>query len=125
MQVSAGPVEADGHSVRHGAGLRGVRARAREGHEPLREGQHVRPDVEDDQQEQRLREQRPGVHCRHPEGTATFPIGGALCCSTFAWLLLLARRDPFADRQGSCLESIPESPIALGMEGWGFSGLWH
>lgn len=85
MKVPAGSVPADGHSLRHSAGLGRVRACAGEGHEPLREGQRVRPDVENDQQEQQLREQRPRVLCRHPQGTAVLPLCSPremLCAAT-------------------------------------------
>lgn len=74
IKVSPGSLQADGYSLWHRAGLGSVRARAGEGDEPLREGQHVCPDVEDDQQEQWLGEQRPGVHCRHSEGTGMLPL---------------------------------------------------
>lgn len=70
-KVSPGPLKADGYSLRHRLGLRGLRARPSERDESFREGQHVFPNVADDQPKQRLGEQRRGVDRRHSEGTGT------------------------------------------------------
>lgn len=116
MKVSPGSVAADGHSLRHRAGLGRVRARAGEGHEPLREGQHVLPDVAHDQQEQRLREQRPRVLCRHSEGTGILPLCFPLEMLCVAPRLLCCCNRAFNQfLRAHCAST----------EDWDFSGLWH
>lgn len=69
IKVPPGPLQADRHPLRHGPGLGGVRACPHEGTQPFREGQHVFPNVANDQPKQRVRKQRGGVASRHSEGT--------------------------------------------------------
>lgn len=128
IKVSPGSLEADGYSLRHRAGLGSVRARASERDEPLREGQHVFPDVEDDQQEQWLGEQRPGIHCRHSEGTGMHPLCFPLemlcvppCLLSCCFQLRGTHLHPGSDRAWNQFLKAH----CTGTEDWDFSGLWH
>lgn len=69
IKVSPGPFQANRNPLWHSAGLRSVWERSHEGTEPFREGQHVFPNVADDQPKQWNREQCSGVPSRHSEGT--------------------------------------------------------